>query len=70
MKRSANKQTPATKNRVSASNGGWVRYMSPTHTGYRVLLSPRQLQAFGPPKDAWGHKMVPAKGTAPRTISA
>lgn len=65
---SKNRTGRKAKNSITASNGGWIRMMSPEHTGYRVLVSPRQLQAFGQPKDPWGRKMIPAKGVAPRIV--
>jgi hypothetical protein len=58
----------AEENANLSASGTWVRYESTSHTGYRVLISPRMLQAFGPPTDPWGDKMRPASGTAPRKI--
>jgi hypothetical protein len=59
----------AEENSALNASGTWVRYESKTHTGYRVLVSPRQLQAFGVPRDPWGEKMRPANGVAPRKIA-
>lgn len=70
VRRGPGRPPKAASNSVVSSKGTWVRYMSPTHPGYRALVSPRQLQAFGPPKDPWGDKMRPAQGSAPRVIPA
>jgi hypothetical protein len=69
-KRTTTRPRKPAKNTLSVSNGGWVRMMSPKQPGYRTLVSPRQMQAFGPPKDPWGKTMVPAKGIAPRLTQA
>lgn len=41
--------------------GGWVRLMSETEPEYRVVISPKQLEEHGAPRDPWGDVMVPAE---------
>lgn len=69
-KRARRAARTAKENADLSASGLWVRYMSASHPGYRVVVSPRMIQAFGPPRDPWGEKMRPAEGTAPRRLDA
>jgi hypothetical protein len=41
------------------SGGGWVRYVSKNEEGFKVVTSPKMVEAHGLPKDPWGDDMVP-----------
>ena len=55
-----NKNT-GTEKKKKEKKGGWVRLMSETENEYRVVISPRQLEEHGVPRDPWGDEMVPAE---------
>lgn len=38
--------------------GGWVRLQSPQEPKYTVVVSPKNIEAFGLPQDPWGNEMV------------
>lgn len=38
---------------------GWPRYKSINEPAYKVLVSPKMLDAHGAPRDPWGDEMVP-----------
>ncbi len=43
------------------SMGGWIRLRSVNEEGYKVLISPRQLEEHGYPVDPFGDEMVPVE---------
>lgn len=55
-----NKNT-GTEKRKKEKKGGWVRLMSETENEYRVVISPKQLEEHGVPRDPWGDEMVPVE---------
>lgn len=52
------KRQPKVKQKA---NGGWVRMRSTENEKYKVLVSPKMLEEFGPPNDPWGNEMVPVE---------
>lgn len=43
----------------AAQRQGWVRLASPQDPDYKVVISPKMLDAAGPPLDPWGNEMEP-----------
>lgn len=39
--------------------GGWQRYVSVNEDGFKVVVSPKMVEEFGPPRDPWGDEMEP-----------
>lgn len=50
---------PGKRTKERGSMGGWQRYKSTTEEGYKVLISPKQIEEHGLPRDPWGNEMVP-----------
>lgn len=48
---------PITKD--GKGGGGWVRYESVLIEGYKVVIGPKSLEDYGPPRDPYGCSMVP-----------
>lgn len=44
-----------------AKSNGWLRYKSLNEESYKVVVSPKSVEEFGPPCDPWGEQMAPAK---------
>jgi hypothetical protein len=53
---------PAMKKKDRGSMGGWVRLHSTNDEAYKVLISPKQIEESGLPRDPWGDEMVDADG--------
>jgi hypothetical protein len=53
------KMTPKAKPSTRKSMGGWVRLKSTTEEEYKVLVSPKQIEEHGMPRDPWGEPMEP-----------
>lgn len=47
--------------RARKPGGGWLRYRSATEEDYKILISPKQLEEHGPPRDPWGDEMEPVE---------
>ncbi len=43
----------------AASRDAWVRLCSPQDPDYKVVISPKMLEAAGAPLDPWGNEMEP-----------
>lgn len=41
------------------AGGGWVRYVSEENEGFKVVVSPKMVEEYGPPKDPWNRDMIP-----------
>ncbi len=55
------KNTDAMLKHIAATKpGAWVRIMDPVTPSYRVVVSPKQLLAYGPPSGPSGEVMIPA----------
>lgn len=56
---------PSAKKAKRGSMGGWVRLFSTTEEDYKVLVSPKQIEEHGLPRDPWGDEMVPVDEDSP-----
>lgn len=54
---------PTKRKSDRGSMGGWVRLQSVNDEEYKCLVSPKQLDANGLPRDPWGDEMVPVEGS-------
>lgn len=54
--------TPNMKKKDRGSMGGWVRLHSTQEEGYKVLVSPKQIEEHGLPRDPWGEEMIDDDG--------
>ena len=45
--------------REATKGKGWPRFKSVNEEAYKVLVSPKMLEAHGAPMDPWGDTMVP-----------
>lgn len=51
------------KKSAGKGGSGWVRLMSPEVEEFKVVISPKFIEAHGYPKDPWGNDMVPAEAS-------
>lgn len=55
------KMNPSRGPRKGKGGGGWIRLQSTEDNTYRLLISPKMVDAHGYPQDPWGNEMEPVE---------